>query len=67
MPMHFIVMDLVGMFKPLPQGHEYTLTVIDVLMNDTWCIPLFTKETDEVVHAYLACILSLMDFVRQWY
>ena len=46
MPTHFIVMDLIGTFEPSPQGHQYTLTVIDVLTNYTWCIPLFTKEAD---------------------
>ena len=30
-PMLFIVMDLIGKFKPLLQGHQYTLTLIDML------------------------------------
>ena len=49
-PMHFRVMYLIGMFKPLLQGHQYVLTVIDMLMNYGSCIPVFTKEADEVVH-----------------
>ena len=35
MPMCFMVMDLIGKFKPLSQGHQYALTVIDTLMNYT--------------------------------
>ena len=29
--MHFITMDLIGKFKTLPQGHQYVLTVIDMV------------------------------------
>ena len=32
---HFIVMDLTGMFKPSPQDHQYALTVIDMLTDYT--------------------------------
>ena len=53
MPMYFIAMDLIGKFKLLPQVYQYALTVIDMLMYYTWCIPLCTKEADNVVHAYL--------------
>ena len=50
MPIHFILMDLIGKFKPL---HHYALNVIDMLTNNTWCIRLFKKEVSEVVHTYL--------------
>ena len=50
MPMHFIAMDLIGKFKLLPQGHQYALAVIDMLMNYTWCI--LPKEADNMVHYY---------------
>ena len=53
MSMHFLVMDLIGKFKPSPQWDQYILIVIDMLNNYTWCITLFTKEADKVVHAYL--------------
>ena len=33
MPMDFMVMDLIGKFKMLLQGHQYALTVIDMIMN----------------------------------
>ena len=42
-------MDLIGKFKPLPQEHQYAFIVIDMLMNYTWFIPLFTIEADEVL------------------
>ena len=47
MPMLFIMMDLIGRFKLLPEGHQCALTVIDMLTNYTQCIVLFTKETDK--------------------
>ena len=50
--MNFIVMDLLGNFKPLPQGHHLALTIIDIMMNYTWYIPLCTKEADEIVQTY---------------
>ena len=53
MPMHYIVIHLIGKFKLSPEGHQYALTVIYMLTNYTWCILLFTKEADEAVHAVL--------------
>ena len=50
--MQLIAMDLIGKFKPSHQWHQYALTVIDMSTNYTWCILLFTKEVDNVVHAY---------------
>ena len=58
MPMHFIVMDLVGKFKPSYEGHQYALTVINMLANYKWCILLFTKEAKELVHTYLVNVYS---------
>ena len=51
-------MDCVGMFKPLSQGHQYVLTVFDMWTKYTWYIPLFTREADEVLHAYLVHMVS---------
>ena len=51
MSMHFTAMDLIGMFKLLPQRHQYALTVTDMLRH-TWCILLYTKEADKCMHAY---------------
>ena len=32
-----------------------------MLANYTWCILLFTKEADEMEHAYLALVHSMFD------
>ena len=56
--MHFPAMALIGMFKLSSQEHQYVLIYIDMLMNYTWCIWLFTKEADKVVHAYLVNVYS---------
>ena len=61
MAMHFIVMDLMGKFKLPPHGQQYALTAGDILTNYTWCILLFTKQADEVVHAYLVNVYSKFD------
>ena len=69
MPMHFIVMDLIGKFKPLPHWHWYSLTVIDILINYTGCILVFMKEADKVVHAFFVNVYSKFgeNFIRQLY
>ena len=54
--MHFIVMGVIGKLNLLPQGHQYVPTVIDMLMNYTWCVKLNTEEADELVHTYLVNI-----------
>ena len=48
---HFIVMDIIGKFKPSPKGHQYTPTT-------TWCLPLCTKEADKIVCSYLVNVYS---------
>ena len=55
---HFIARDLIGKFKLSPKGHQYALSVIYMLLNYTLCIPLLTKEADEVVHTYFVNIYS---------
>ena len=46
---------LIVKFKPLTQGHQYALTVINMMTNYAWCLLVHTKA-DEVVHAYLVNI-----------
>ena len=50
-----------GKFKPLPPGHEYALTVIDMLTNYTLCIHLHTKEANEIGYAYLVYLYYMFD------
>ena len=58
-PMEYVAMDLIGRFQPKTfSGHEYALTVIDLLTGFVWCIPLKTKTSEEVLHAYQKHIQS---------
>ena len=53
-PMDFISMDLIGEFwPPTSQGYKYTLTVICMLTGFTWCIPIKSKNAEEIVKAYM--------------
>ena len=43
-----------------------------MITNYTWCLLLFAKETDEMVHDYFIHMYSTFgwitqDFARQWY
>ena len=51
-------MDFIGTFKLLPQEHQYALTVIDMLTNYTWYMPLFKKEAEDIGHAYIVNMYS---------
>ena len=51
-------MNLIGKFKLSFQGNQYTLTVIHILRNYTLCIPMYTKDGYEMVHASLVHIYS---------
>ena len=53
-PMEFISMDLIGEFYPLSKsGHKYALTVICMLTGYVSCIPLKSKQANEVLQAYI--------------
>ena len=58
MSMHFIVMDLMGKYKVSPQAHQYGLTVTNTLTNYTWCMLLFSKVADKVMHTYFVHMYS---------
>ena len=52
--MDFISMDLIGEFRPpTSQGYKYALTVICTLTGFTWCIPIKSKNAEEIVKAYM--------------
>ena len=52
-------MNLRGEFQPpSSEGHRYTLTVICMLTDYTWCIPLYAKEASEVVQGYIEHVYS---------
>ena len=53
-PMEFISMDLIGeLYPPSRAGHKYALTVICMLTGYVFCIPLKTKQANEVLQAYI--------------
>ena len=53
-PMEFISMDLIGEFyPPSKSGHKYALTVICMLTGYAFCIPLKSKQANEVLQAYI--------------
>ena len=53
MPVDFISMDLIGSFKMVSVGNQYTLTVICMLTNYVMCIPLADQSADTQVSAYI--------------
>ena len=53
-PMEFISMDLIGEFyPPSKSSHKYALTVICMLTGYVFCIPLKSKQANEVLQAYI--------------
>ena len=51
--MEFISMDLISeLYSPSKVGHKYALTVICMLTGYVFCIPLKTKQANEVLQAY---------------
>ena len=53
MPMDFITMDLIGPFGTTSNRNRYDLTVICMLTNSVFCIPITDKTADAVVNACL--------------
>ena len=51
--MQFISMYIIDPFDPSNIGYHYTLMVIGMLTGYTFCIPLKTKTTSEVVQTYV--------------
>ena len=51
LPMQFISMDFIGPFDPSSNGYHYALIMICMLTGYTFCVPLKTKTTSEVVQA----------------
>ena len=51
-PKEFISMDLIGeLYPPSRSGHKYALTMIRMLTGYVFCIPLRTKQSNEVLQA----------------
>ena len=53
-PMEFIAMDLIGEFHPASsKGNRFALTAVCMLTGFTFCIPLKSKCTEDVIKAYI--------------
>ena len=58
-PMQFISMDLIGEFHPPTiRKNRYALTVICMLTDYVFCVPLKTKIAEEVIQAYIDNVYS---------
>ena len=52
--MEFIAMDLIGEFHPASsKGNRYALTAVCMLTGSTFCIPLKSKQAEDVIRAYI--------------
>ena len=59
LPMQFISMDLIGEFHPPTiRNNKYALTVTCMLTDYVFCVPLKTKDAEEVIQAYIDNIYS---------
>ena len=53
-PVEFISMDLIKEFYPaMSKGHQYALTVVDMLTGFIFSTPLKNKKAEEIVQEYL--------------
>ena len=53
-PMEFIAMDLIGEFHPASsKGNRFTLTTVCMLTGFTFCIPLKSKQAEDMIKAYI--------------
>ena len=59
-PMEFISMDLIGnLHPPSSKGYKYALTVMCMLSGYVFCVPLFTKTTEEVIQSYIDNVYAM--------
>ena len=54
-------MDLLGLSWEMGNGNQYALTVLFMLTNYVFMIPIKSKTTEEVIKAYLKneCVLCI--------
>ena len=56
LPMSFSSMDLLGPYRDTEKGNKYALTVICMLTNHVFMIPIKSKSTEEFIKAYLTVV-----------
>ena len=52
-PMSAISMDLLGPYGEKEKGNQYAITVIYMLTNCVFMIPIRLKSTEEIIKVYL--------------
>ena len=52
-PMSFISMDLGGPYRETENSNQYALTVICMLINYVFMLPITSKSTEDVIKAHL--------------
>ena len=57
-PMPFISMDLVGPYREMENGNQYALMVICMLTNYVFLIPIRSRNTKDIIKAYLTGVYS---------
>ena len=56
--MLFISMDLQGPYHEIEKGNQYALTVISMLTDYVFIIPMRSKSTEKVIKAYFTGVYS---------
>ena len=51
-------MDILGPYQGTEKGNQYALTVICMLINYIFMIPIRMKRTEEVIKMYLTVVYS---------
>ena len=58
LPISIISIDLLGPYHETENGNQYALTLIYMLTNDIFMIPIKSKTTEEVIKVYLKDVCS---------
>ena len=65
-PMEFIAMDLIGEFHPASsKGNRFALTAVCMLTGFTFCIPLKSKQAEDIIKAYIDHICCTFGLSRK--
>ena len=57
-PMSFISVNQLGRYSEMGNGNQYTLTVICMLTNHVFMVPIRTMATEDFINAYLKHVYS---------
>ena len=51
-------MDILGPYREIEKGNQYLLTVICLLTDNVFMVPIRSKSTEEVIKVYLTGVYS---------